>query len=336
MPGSLSVSTTHSGPHSGQGHSPFGSPDASPRLQAGFVGRQLLSPKPVQIAFDADSGGGGGGGGGARDDDDDGELNEQVRSAGVAPARRAGAAEVADVSDGDASSEATPADADSSLADAWAPAPSSVWAPLAGSHVPTSGAGALLSSSTVVSANQPPAEGHAVEYTVQTMSMASVLDERLHERFKRHAAIRPLAVPGGSRSVTVGGTAGVHAVVVPAAGAPAVPVLLAGSGVRTSRLLGRQQLTGRNAMTKAEEVEWKLSDNLPALANNSGGREWARQRGGATADVGTATAPSGDVEDVRSHPASCRVMPERVVVVQLARAHCECAHADGAHGRVWG
>lgn len=119
------------------------------------------------------------------------------------------------------------------------------------------------------------------DYTVQTMSMASVLDERLHDRFKKRVVIKASPAPVGGSTIANGACV----IASPVALAPnasrssswAAAQLAASNQVRSNRLpKPKMHLTGRNAMTKSQEIEWKLSDNLPALADNRGIH--ARQR----------------------------------------------------------
>ena len=114
----------------------------------------------------------------------------------------------------------------------------------------------------------------ATDYSVQTMSMASVLDPSLHERFKRRVAIKPSpAPPGGGALVAAGGASlavkSLRSGNVDPSARWMEQQLMMGSTVRNNRLpQPRQHLTGRNALTRAQEVEWRLADSLPALATH--------------------------------------------------------------------
>eukprot|EP00750_Incisomonas_marina_P014736 INCI17835.2.p1 GENE.INCI17835.2~~INCI17835.2.p1 ORF type:complete len:242 (+),score=44.88 INCI17835.2:466-1191(+) len=133
------------------------------------------------------------------------------------------------------------------------------------------------------------------DYTVQTMSMASVLDERLHDRFKKRVVIKASPTLAGG-STTANGAA---VIASPVALSPqasrnswAAAQLAASNQVQSKRLpKPKMHLTGRNAMTKSQEIEWKLSDNLPALADNKGIH--ARQHGGGSSSNGHAKSPAG-------------------------------------------
>lgn len=107
------------------------------------------------------------------------------------------------------------------------------------------------------------------EYSIQTMSMTSVIDTGFRNKFKERVAMKATFDPLKDASVTVSGGATVSSPKVPEnIKWQASQFSIAAPANTKSLPLPKHRLSGKNAMTKAEEIEWKLSDILPALATN--------------------------------------------------------------------
>ena len=108
------------------------------------------------------------------------------------------------------------------------------------------------------------------DYTVQTMNMSSVLDPELQGKFKRRVPIAPAEAPvNGSCVLSTGAGGVIKPTLMTQRSQWNFAQLQAAASVRNYEMKPHKRLTGKHAMTKAQEVEWRMSDGLPALADNS-------------------------------------------------------------------
>ncbi len=121
-------------------------------------------------------------------------------------------------------------------------------------------------------------------YTVQSMSMDSVLNHRSpggpREPRKQLVPMKPLRAPLVATTVSVsGGAGGLKPMAMTELDWADHVQAVAGASICNSRMpASKPQLSGRNALTRQQELEWKLSDALPALADNRAVLERARER----------------------------------------------------------